>query len=293
MKSDDFRIRDPFVLLDGGLYYLYESTAGGGPLGVSVRTSRDLADWSAPRQVMQVPSGARCTAVWAPEVHRHAGRYYLFTTLTQERGVRPVEALSPEAKPENLVPRGTWGFVADSPEGPFLPVKEGPLPPQEHMTLDGTLFVEDGIPYMVYCHEWCQTGNGLMEYAPMTPELDGFTAPPRRLFDARGAMDGARAVTDGPFFLRSQHGPALFMIWSNFIEGYGYCVLWRRSESGRLAGPWSKDALLFCGNGGHGMLFQALDGRTYLPLHQPNNSPMERMKLFEVNEDGTQLTCKQ
>lgn len=43
---DEFRIRDPFVLPDGGVYYLYESQPWFGGDGVFVRTSRDLENWS-------------------------------------------------------------------------------------------------------------------------------------------------------------------------------------------------------------------------------------------------------
>ena len=31
------------------------------------------------------------------------------------------------------------------------------------MCLDGTLWVEDGKPYMIYCHEWVETVDGEMD----------------------------------------------------------------------------------------------------------------------------------
>ena len=285
----DFRIRDPFVLADNGTYYLYESKPWFGGKGVSVRTSKDLEHWSEKMPAMIVPEGVPVTAVWAPEVHKHEGAYYLFTTLTEKKGSAPIKAMDPKAKEGHLTPRGTWVFKSESPLGPFKPVKMGPIPPKEWMTLDGTLYVEDGQPYMVFCHEWCQVDNGRMCYAPLAKDFASFTAPPKTMFAARDAMPGASHVTDGPFFYRSPKNGDLYMIWSNFVKGHGYCVLLRKSTTGKIAGPWTKDEILYGKNGGHGMLFRTFDGKLLLTLHQPNSGEAERMKLFEVEDTGNTL----
>jgi hypothetical protein len=284
MSESDFRVRDPFVLVDGGHYYLYESRARHGRNGVAVRRSADLVTWTAPEQVMTLPADIRANAVWAPEVHRAGGKYWLFATVTEERGVRRMDG------PPQTVPRGTWIFRANSPMGPFTAVKNEPVPPPAHQTLDGTLYVEDGKPYMVYCHEWCQLGNGTIEYAPLAPDFASFLAPPKKLLDARSAMKGAGPVTDGPFFLRSRTSARLYLIWSNFIKGCGYTVLVRSSASGKIGGPWTTDEILFAKDGGHGMIFRGLDGRLRLSFHQPNSSPNERLRLYFLDEDGTRLT---
>ena len=285
----DFRIRDPFVLADNDTYYLYESKPWFGGKGVSVRTSKDLEHWGEKQPAMVVPKGVPVTAVWAPEVHKYEGAYYLFTTLTEKKGSAPIKAMDPKAQEKNLTPRGTWVFKSESPLGPFKPVKMGPLPPKDWMTLDGTLYVEDGQPYMVFCHEWCQVDNGRMCYAPLAKDFASFTAPPKTLFAARDAVPGAGHVTDGPFFYRSPKNGDLYMIWSNFIKGHGYCVLLRKSTTGKLAGPWTKDEILYGKNGGHGMLFRTFDGKLLLTLHQPNSGEAERMKLFELEDTGNTL----
>jgi len=287
----DFRIRDPFVLAEDGTYYLYESKPWDGGRGVFVRTSKDLEHWTEKRQVMRVADDLPVRKVWAPEVHKYKGAYYLFVTLTMEKGTYPIASLV-ENREKFIEPRGTWVYRADKPTGPFEPVKNGPVPPQDWMTLDGTLYVEDGKPYMVFCHEWCQMADGRMCYAPMSPDLASFTAPSVTMFKATEAMPGAGVVTDGPFFYRSPKNGALYMIWSNSLERNGkreYCVFLRKSSSGRLAGPWSKDSLLFGENGGHGMIFRTFDGGLMLTLHQPNNSPNERMALFKVEDTGGTL----
>lgn len=289
----EFRIRDPFVLAENGTYYLYESKPWNGGRGVFVRTSRDLERWTEKRQVMRVADDLPVRKVWAPEVHKYNGAYYLFVTLTMEKGTYPIASLV-EGREKFIEPRGTWVYRAEKPTGPFEPVKNGPVPPQDWMTLDGTLYVEDGQPYMIFCHEWCQTQDGRMCYAPLAPDLALFTAPPVTMFKATEAIPGAGFITDGPFLYRSPKSGALYMIWSNTVKRNDgkdpdYCVFVRTSKSGKIAGSWSKDTLLFRENGGHGMLFKTFDGRLMLTLHQPNRSPDERMALFRVEDVGETL----
>lgn len=280
---DEFRIRDPFVLTEGDTYYLYESKPWFGGRSVSVRTSKDLERWSEKAEVMKVPEGIRCTAVWAPEVHKYNGKYWLFVTLTEEpdakRPIRPM--LASGFKGGKLQPRGVWIFRSDSPTGPFVPTKDGAVTPAEWMCLDGTLWVEDGEPWMVFCHEWCQTGNGRMMAVRLSKDLSRFASEPIELFRAADHLVGAGVVTDGPF-LRSEPGKGLWMIWSNMVKGSGYTVIQCASRSGKIAGPWIKFTPLFKGNGGHGMIFERRDGQLMLTLHQPNGGEQERMKLFPL-----------
>ena len=292
----DFRIRDPFVLAEDGVYYLYESKPWNGGRGVFVRRSVDLERWTDRRQVMRVADDVPVRSVWAPEVHKYKGSYYLFVTLTMEKGAYAVATLVPGR--ENMAaPRGVWVYKADSPLGPFVPVKNGPVTPQDWMTLDGTLYVEDGRPYMVFCHEWCQTKDGRMCFAPLTPDFASFAAEPIAMFKASGAMENAGDITDGPFLYRSPKSGALYMIWSNTVRRRGkddpdYCIFVRKSSNGRLSGPWSKDELLFDKDGGHGMIFSDFNGRLMLTLHQPNATPNERMALFEIEDTGEELCIR-
>jgi hypothetical protein len=39
------------------------------------------------------------------------------------------------------------------------------------MTLDGTLWVEDELPYMVFCHEWVQIKDGTVESVRLKDDL--------------------------------------------------------------------------------------------------------------------------
>ena len=293
LTADEIRIRDPFVLTDReqGRYILYASA---GPTGVMAYVSRDLKQWEPPVRVLTLPAGL-CSAVWAPEVHVYKGAYYLFTTLTQPAAEPKPVSMAEGWQSSRLCQRGTWIFRSDSPLGPFKPVKEGPVLPRSLMTLDGTLAVDQGKPYMVYCHEWIQMRDGTMEVVPLKEDLSDRAGEPVRLFaasEAAGAVQDPKRsfVTDGPFLYRSKNG-SLLMIWSTFINN-AYCVQVVKSATGRVTGPWTGHTPIYGKHGGHGMLFHALDGRLMLALHQPNSGAPERLKLFELEDTGDGLRMK-
>lgn len=277
MKVTDFTIRDPFILPWEGTYYLYASDYRHDFI---VYTSTDLENWTAPVKVTNLPQDFWATKdFWAPEVHVYQGSFYLFATMYSENRNR-----------------GTQIFRSDSPVGPFVPISEGPATPEAWMCLDGTLFVEDGRPYMVFCHEWLQVHNGTMCYIPLSDDLSKPLGDPQVMFAARDydfvrpcpsvrSFPGGGYVTDGPFLHRCNNGD-LLMIWSSFGEkGYLQSVL--RSDNGRLSGKWIPQNLLFETDGGHGMLFRDFTGQLRLALHYPNSGP-ERLTLFTLKEeDGT------
>ena len=283
LRVDDLRIRDPFVVVADGTYLMYESKPWYGGKSVNVFESKDLIHWSERKSVMTIPETLDNTAVWAPEVHRYRGKWYLFVTLTMKPGAWEIKPMQEDGyKLGTLQPRGTWIYVADSPRGPFVPVRNGSVTPKEWMCLDGTFFEEDGKPYMIFCHEWCQTGNGRMMLAELKPDLSGFVGEPKELFRASSA-GGRFHVTDGPFLYRSPVSGKLFMTWSNMGDK-GYSVYLKTSESGSVRGPWRNAGKLFSKDGGHGMFFKDLAGRLQFVLHQPNKGPLERMKAFPVRE---------
>ncbi len=302
LKTADIRVRDPFIYADQktATYYLYaqtENREGSGFQGVEVYASTNLTDWAEPHPVLTLPADQKVAMVWAPEMHAYSGAYYLFVTLTFRTTVADTPPCDAKTWPP-MFKRGTWVFRADAPAGPFKPVKNDSLTPPAWMALDGTLCVDESKPYMVFCHEWVQLIDGTVDAVPLKPDLSDAAGEPVRLFrasDAPGAKKGPREgkVTDGPFLYRSPKSGALFMIWSTFIPGKDYCVMLTRSASGRVSGPWEGHTPLYTGNGGHGMIFTAFDGRLLLALHQPNTGPMERLHLMELADDGAALREKE
>ena len=290
-KRADFRIRDPFVLVDGDTYYLYESKPWSGGRGVGVRTSKDLESWSDVSPVMTLPGDIKATAIWAPEVHKYKNAYWLFVTLTFDPDpAHPIASMKQDGfAGGKLQPRGVWVFRSESPRGPFVPVKKGCVTPADWMCLDGTLWVEGGTPWMVFCHEWCQTGNGRMMAAPLSDDLSRFIAEPIELFRAAD-VPGGGVVTDGPFLVRDAGGQ-LRMIWSNFLNGTGYCVSQSTSATGSIRGPWGEHRPIYTKDGGHGMVFRTHDGGHVLTIHAPNGGNNERMQIIpvKITENGVEV----
>jgi len=292
------RLRDPFILADEASQTYYLLTAiirppGPNRHGVCVLTSKDLETWRGPYPIFTIePDFWAQGSVWAPEMHFYQGRYYLFATMNGS------EKLADEPWPNwpAKTQRGTQVLVADSPLGPFRPFQNRAHPDPNLMTLDGTLWVEDGIPYMIYCHEWVQIKDGTIDLIRLKDDLSDVVGDPVTLFkasDAPWTPPGRDSyVTDGPCLYRTKAG-TLLMIWSSFTAT-GYTTGVAVSESGKVRGPWRHQSEpLFTDDGGHGCIFRAFDGTLMLTLHSPNRSGRERALLFELEDVGTTIRIKE
>ena len=299
----DIYIRDPFIVpvAEEGVYYMYASsptTENGKTYGGMVAyKSKDLKTWAGPVRVFDVPRDNWITGtVWAPEVHTYNGKYYLFATLNSD-----IIWKAPEKGHPAYTHRATQVFWSDRPEGPFQAFEEKvPHTPMGQMCLDGTLWVENGIPYMIYCHEWVEMMDGTMELVQLKDDLSGTIGQPIRLFCASAAewstgsarADGQRTyVTDGCFLYRTKTGK-LLMIWSSFKNG-DYAIGIAESATGKVIGPWRQQKEpLFEKDGGHGMIFKTFEGELRLVLHSPNGGGLERAHLFEIEDCGDTLRLK-
>ncbi len=288
MKCSDIHIRDPFVLVHEGKYYMY-GTFGGSTWSndlshFDVYVSEDLINWSEPHCCFAPPEGFWGTKnFWAPEVHEWKGKFYLFASFKSETHCR-----------------GTAILRADSPMGPFLPHSEGAITPADWECLDGTFYVSrEGRPYMVFCHEWVQVGDGEIWAVPLTDDLKAADGEMKLLFRAsepewvksitKTATGLVGYVTDGPFMWRTEDG-TLLCLWASFSEG-GYTEAVAVSDNGEIDGTFKHIEPLFMKDGGHGMVFRAMDGALYLTLHSPNKTPEERPVFRKLTEkpDGLEL----
>jgi arabinan endo-1,5-alpha-L-arabinosidase len=302
-KLENIRMRDVCVLYDEKTKLYYAVSSGRGPTkegfrnaAVRVFTSKDLIAWDGPTVVFQVPNdlwgATNITGIWAPEMHKYKDKFYLFLTFdTNEQFPEQWRNWRPRVK------RGSQILVADSPLGPFKPFANHSTPPPDMMTLDGTFWVEDGVPYMIFAHEWVQIKDGTIEMVKLKDDLSEAVGEPVKLFNgsdgpwARKSPEYSCYVTDGPYLYKSKSGK-LFMIWSSFSTT-GYTVGLAISDSGKLAGPWRQQSeSIFSADGGHAMLFKRTDGQLMMVLHQPNKSGVERAKLFEMEDTGETLKIK-
>lgn len=284
MLSTDIQMRDPYVLVADGRYILTGTTDKdcwrGSPEGFLAYTSPDLVSFE-PAGPIFTPSASfwGTQNFWAPEIHAYRGKYYLFATFKTPG-----------------VCRGTSILRADTPLGPYTPFGDRVVTPEDWECLDGTLYVDaQGQPWVVFCHEWVQVGDGTVEARRLKEDLSGAVGDPVTLFRASEAPWTKQVshssgmvghVTDGPFLYQPESG-ALWMLWSS-LSDTGYAIGLATSESGSILGPWQQqEAPVYSGDGGHGMIFRGLDGQVRLTIHTPNQTPNERPIFLPVRETAT------
>ncbi len=293
---DSIRLSDPFILADKktNMYYM---TGTGGRLW----KSKDLKYWTGPYRVVKTDPASwmgQNPMIWAAEIHEYENKYYYFATFTN-RDVK-IDTVG-----KNVIERRACHvLVSDKPDGPYVPMKDPTYLPPNMPTLDGTLWKDkDGKPYMVYCHEWLQNGNGTIEKIELKSDLSGSIGKGKILFRAsdspwsREKINGnivSNRVTDGPFLFYTETG-RLGMIWTSWIydvytQGVAY------SESGTLNGPWIQEKEpITPSDYGHGMLFHTFEGKLLMSLHSHKdvNSRYIRIpKLFEADLSGNKLVVE-
>ena len=281
MKFSDINVRDPFILVHEGKYYLYGTRATNTWIqkeldgyGFDVYESQDMENWTGPISIFENSQEFWGQfQFWAPEVHEYKGKFYLLATFCREN--------------EN---RGTAILVSDTPNGKFVEHSEGRITPISWSSLDGTLYVEDGVPYMVFCHEWTQIKNGEVCAVEMSQDLKRAVGEPFTLFKATDGKPWVKTigddcyVTDGPFLL-SVDGE-LICLWSSFSQG-GYVEAIARSDNNKITGNWTVDEnLLLDSDGGHGMIFEDLNGELNFIFHTPNETPLERPCVRKVDKNA-------
>ncbi len=271
------RIRDPFIYTDHvqQCYFMYGTTdlqpnSIAANHSFSCYRSTDLEWFEGPIEIFNAADlpfwGER--DFWAAEMHAYRGRYYLLASCKADGRCR-----------------GTHIFVSDTPDGRFVPVSPAPATPTDWECLDGTLYIEDGRPYMVFCHEWLQVQDGEICAIPLTDDLTAAAGAPICLFHGsenpavRGqGPEGRNFITDGPFLWRENR--RLRMIWSSFSDRY--IILTAEADS--VCGPWRHGEPLYDTDGGHAMLFETLAGERMISLHSPNTSGLERAVFRRFGE---------
>ena len=287
MKNTEINIRDPFVLVEDGTYYMYgtrAATCWGAADGFDCYVSKDMEDWDGPFEVFHKPedfwADRNC---WAPEVHKYRGFYYMFATFK-----------------DSSVHGGTAILKSESPLGPFVMYSDRQITPKDWECIDGTFYVSpDGTPYMVFVHEWVQISDGSICAVELSRDLKEAVSEPVTLFHASEAVGwvqtitnnnrpGLHYVTDGPYLYRTGGG-RLIMLWSSFgKEGYTEALAY--SDNGDITGKWTQDdRLLFLKDGGHGMIFESISGELYLTLHTPNEHLKEHPVFYRLIEEEDTL----
>jgi len=297
---ENIGIRDPFILEENGTYYLYGTVNFG---RFEVYTSSDLYMWTRENPCFVGYGdffGNACVfsdaegkeeSFWAPEVYAYNGAYYMLATFTQDT--------------QTMNQQGTVMLKAESPLGPFAVWSDGPITPAGHSCLDATLHFENGVPYIIYAHEWqcaCRNynGTGSVDYIQLSSDLkstvgssaewlsaDKLTTFWEELFGTKPSK-----ITDGPFVYTDLNGQK-YLFWSTniYVDGVNtYSQLATKfSAIGGSVNLKNDTTTLLSNGGGHGMIFTAPDGQETLIMHDATN----HIAMFDVVQGEGSISLRE
>jgi GH43 family beta-xylosidase len=260
---------DPWILRDGHHYY-FMSTQGD---RLAIRVADRLgALQDAPAHTIWTPPahGPNAVAIWAPELHRIDGKWYIYYTAAEDghnddahRGIFVLENAN-----------------ANPLQGPWT--DRGRLR-TDHNGIDGTTFAYRGQRYFVYSpYAGSESDLAIVRMAnPWTlagPEV--VIARPDRDFEQRGG----RSILEGPEFLEGPKGD-LFLTYSAgacWSDDYALGLLRAAPGSDPMsADAWHKsDAPVLKTSvetgvyaTGHNGFFTSPDGREHWIVFHANSGP--------------------
>ena len=291
IKRENLRIRDPYVVAHNKTYYMYGTIGEDkNEKNLYVFRSKDLENWEEGKVIFTLsPDSWAESELWAPEVHLYKGKFYIFISIKGKNGLR-----------------GTQIAVSDTPDGIFIPLNNKPQTPPDKSCIDGTLYVENDTPYMIYSSDWpdnyesdkgCYVGK--ISAVELTEDLSEIVGEPFLLFESDEAYCSKKAPavheylgktisrygSDAPFVQKLSNGN-LFLTWSP-IPDMNYIVAAAISENG-IKGDWKHlEKEVFYKNGGHAMFFDDFEGNRKMCIHFPERYPDERALFLDViEEDG-------
>ncbi|MDF7813939.1 glycoside hydrolase family 43 protein [Hymenobacter sp. YC55] len=213
---------DPWVTQHGGFYY-YTNTTG---KNITLWKTKAVSEvHEAPATIVWTPpaTGPNSTQIWAPELHRLDGKWYLYYTATdkanpgdQSRHVFVLENAG--ADPTT----GTW-------------VDRGQVNTR-YPGLDGSVFQQGGQRYFLYS---AYVGpQSVLAIAPM--QTPWALAAGKEVIIAQPTLawekGGGRQILEGPEFLAGQQGQLLVIYSASACWDDNYCL-------GMLTAPKGSDPL--------------------------------------------------
>ncbi len=245
-------VHDPCVILENGVYYLFST----GP-GIPVRRSRDLYHWERAGQVFASnPAWFRdavpgATWIWAPDVSRVHGRFFLYYSVSTFGSNRSCIGLATNATLDPARPDYHW---VD--EGPVICSRKE----DDFNAIDPNLVAEasDRL-WLTFGSFW--SGIKLVRLDARTGKLE---SGPRQLI-ALASRPGSHAL-EAPFLIRHASDYFLFLSFDRCCRGAQstYKVAVGRSQS--LAGPYV-DRLGTPLRDGGGTVILSSQGRVRGPGH--------------------------
>lgn len=198
-------IGDPFILLDGEVYFAYATSAAD---GIKFFVSEDLLNWREGGYCYRSDLWAE-NSFWAPEVYKIGNEYYMLYTGRWKKNHSLRLGLA----------------VAKSPAGPFRDLQAGPLFDLGYAAIDGTLLFDGAARYLYYsrdCSENFVNGAHVSEIycAPVGDDFS-FLADPIKV----SSPDTPWETRRDPLWLWNE-GPAVLKHHGKYYLNYSaHCYL--------------------------------------------------------------------
>jgi arabinan endo-1,5-alpha-L-arabinosidase len=295
MPARQVSIHDPVMAKEGGTFYLFST----GP-GITVYGSADLKTWRLRGRVFPgEPSWAKDVApsfnghIWAPDVSRHDGRYYLYYSVsafgknTSAIGVTVNKTLDPDS------PDYKW-------EDQGIVVRSVPNRDMWNAIDPNLVFGSDGTPWLAFGSFW-----GGLKLVKLAPSLTAIAEPEEWHSIAKRERsvleDDTRAgpaEIEAPFIFRRGEYFYLFVSWDKCCAGVNSTYKMVVGRSTRVTGPYldrnNQDlakgggTLLLAGNKdfagvGHNSVY-TFDGKDYIVFHAYENADngLQKLKIAEL-----------
>lgn len=257
-------LADPFILYEGGRYYLYGT---GSDDGIAVAVSEDMRTWSWPEDqrlylALHKDDSYGTHWFWAPEVYKIGDKFIMYYSAQEH----------------------ICAAEADSPLGPFRQIVQKPM--LEQRGIDNHLFIdEDGKPYLFWAHF-----NNANEVWVAELEADCMTVVPgseRRCIGMSQEWEKIwPTVNEGPYVLR--HKGKYYLTYSaNSYESPDYAIGYAVADT--PMGPWVKyegNPILRRAGGlegvGHHAFFKDAKGRERIVFHSHNRPGKIHPRIIHI-----------
>jgi GH43 family beta-xylosidase len=263
---------DPWVTYDRGYYY-YTNTMGD---RLQIWKTKDITELrsAATKVVWRAPAnGPNSASIWAPELHRLNGKWYLYFTGSDRAHD------DDEHRHQFVLENGS----ADPLSGRW--VERGMLV-TARPGIDGTVFSDHGQLYFVY-----SAYVGPKSDLVIAPMVNPWTLSTTQVDIAQPTFDwekqGGRQILEGPEFLQGRRGQRILLYSASacWSDDYSIGMLTAAAGANLLdAASWKKTSEpVFKASSqnsvyapGHNGLFKSPDGREDWIIYHANSAPGQR-----------------
>jgi len=298
VQSIQVSIHDPAMAKDGDTYYLYSS----GP-GITFYMSKDMKLWELGGRIFPGdPSWARRVNsgfnghVWAPDIIRHDGKYYLYYAVSAPGSISSAIGLTINKTLDPKSPNYNWedhGIVLQS-----VPKRDLWNAIDPNIIVDG-----HGTPWMSFGSFW--SGIKLVKldssWKAIAEPQEWYAIAKRERSVLVDDRKGGPAEIEGPFIFKKGDYYYLFVSWGLCCRGSDSTYKMMIGRSKDVKGPYlDKDGksmaegggtLLLGGNKswpglGHNSAY-TFDGKDYLVFHayEAADDGLQKLKIAEIKWD--------